>query len=242
MICFPHAGGFAGHWFPLSASSAPSVEVLAIRYPGRRDRHLEPPVDDLHRLADRIGEVLAARPPARTRMFLGHGTGATLAYEVALRLPGEPGGPSGLFVSGCPAPSRPRTEAPVTMYGAVEDSALIDEVRALGGTDPRLLADPGLLRPVLPAPRADQRAAETCTGTPGAVLTCPVVALVGGGDGTATRADADAWRQHTTGESGRRILTGGRFLLVEHLDAVTELVAGRFRRARRPKRTSSGHP
>ncbi|MFC9287316.1 thioesterase II family protein [Streptomyces sp. NPDC057052] len=241
LICFPHAGGSAGHWFPLSASLAPAVEVLAVQYPGRQDRHLEPPIDDLHRLADRISEVLAARPPARTRMFLGHSMGAALAYEVALRLAGEPGGPSGLFVSGCPAPSRPRTEASVMVCGAVDDSALIDRVRALGGTDSRLLADPELLRLVLPALRADHHAAETYTSTPGAVLTCPVVALAGDDDGTATRADVDAWRQHTTGEFELRTFTGGHFFLMEHLDAATELVADRFRRARRSRRAPFDH-
>ncbi|MET8770971.1 alpha/beta fold hydrolase [Streptomyces sp. NPDC004658] len=241
LICFPHAGGSAGYWFPLSASLAPAVSVLAVQYPGRQDRHLEPPVDDLHRLADRIGEVLAARPPARSRMFLGHSMGATLAYEVALRLAGQPAGPSALFVSGCPAPSRPRTEASVMVRGAVDDSALIDKVRALGGTDSRLLADPELLGLVLPALRADHRAAETYTSTPGAVLTCPVVALTGDDDVTATRADVDAWRQHTTGEFGLRTFTGGHFFLMEHLDAVADLVAGRFRRARRPEPTPSDH-
>ncbi|WP_324614354.1 thioesterase domain-containing protein [Streptomyces sp. MMG1121] len=53
-----------------------------------------------------IAQALEDPPHAGRRLFLGHSMGATLAYEVALCLAGWPGGPSGRFVSGCPAPSR----------------------------------------------------------------------------------------------------------------------------------------
>ncbi|WP_212735632.1 thioesterase II family protein, partial [Herbidospora galbida] len=114
LVCFPHAGGAAAYWYPLSALLAPGVETLAVQYPGRQDRHREPPVTDLHALADRLAEVLG-EPAARPRVFLGHSMGASLAYEVAARLEGREGAaPVRLILSGRRAPSRwrPSPEPP----------------------------------------------------------------------------------------------------------------------------------
>jgi hypothetical protein len=43
LACFPHAGGAAGYWFPLSAALTPGIEVLSVQYPGRHDRLREEP-------------------------------------------------------------------------------------------------------------------------------------------------------------------------------------------------------
>src|SRR4051794_17447704 len=89
LVCFPHAGGAAGSYFPLSRALAPSLEVWAVQYPGRQDRRHEPLIGDIPPLADRAaGHVLAAlaRRPGRPAAFLGHSMGASVAFEVARRL------------------------------------------------------------------------------------------------------------------------------------------------------------
>ncbi|MEK8174194.1 thioesterase domain-containing protein [Streptomyces sp. M19] len=57
-----------------------------MQYPGRQDRWREPPIEDLHLMADRIADALDASAVGRRRAFFGHSMGAVLAYEVALRL------------------------------------------------------------------------------------------------------------------------------------------------------------
>ncbi|MEU5824633.1 alpha/beta fold hydrolase [Streptomyces sp. NPDC047803] len=217
LVCFPHAGGAAGFWRPLSAAVNASLDVRAVQYPGRQDRYREPPVRDLHRLADLVAEALASGPPpAGPRIFIGHSMGASLAHEVALRLSGRHG-PAALIVSGRRAPSR---------LGAGErletDEAVIARVRALGGTDPAVLADPDLLEVILPALRADYAAVAGYVPG-GGLLSCRVVAVTGDSDPEAPPEDVRAWREHTTGPFELRVLPGGHFSLNDHIPALAEL-------------------
>ncbi|MEW1891684.1 MULTISPECIES: alpha/beta fold hydrolase [unclassified Streptomyces] len=218
LVCFPHAGGAAGFWRPLSDAVRQALDVRAVQYPGRQDRYREEPLDDLHRLADLIAEALAAGPaPAGPRVFLGHSMGASLAHEVALRLSGVPGqGATALIVSGRRAPSRLGSGGPET------DEALLARVRGLGGTDPAVLANPELLDVILPALRADYAAVAGYVPG-GGLLSCPVVALTGDGDPEVAPDDVGPWRETTTGAFAMRILPGGHFFLNDHLPAVAEL-------------------
>lgn len=88
LICFPHAGGSASFYFPVSRALTPGVDVLAIQYPGRQDRRHEPCIDSIAALADALAEEV--RPWCdRPVTFFGHSMGATLAFEVARRLEAE---------------------------------------------------------------------------------------------------------------------------------------------------------
>src|SRR5690242_16412325 len=103
LLCFPHAGGAATWYFPVARALAPHVDVIAVQYPGRQDRRLEPLVTDLTELAARI--VAALPDDDRPLGLLGHSMGATVAYEVARRTE-----PAALFVSGRRPPDRIRNE------------------------------------------------------------------------------------------------------------------------------------
>jgi pyochelin biosynthetic protein PchC len=99
LACFPHAGGSASIFFPLSRDLAPRAEVLAMQYLGRQDRRAEPNVPNMGRLADRAAEALAVANDLPLFLF-GHSMGATLAYETARRLQAAGRPPRGLFVDG----------------------------------------------------------------------------------------------------------------------------------------------
>ncbi|MER7012793.1 alpha/beta fold hydrolase [Saccharopolyspora sp. NPDC000359] len=220
MLCFPHAGGAAGSFSPLAKEFTTDVEVHAVQYPGRMERRQEPLCTSVEELADRIFAALGELPD-RPLGFFGHSMGATVAFEVAIRLERETGtGPLAVFVSGRRAPSTVRVEQ-VHEY---DDKALLAEMRSLDGTDSRVLADEEILRMVLPTVRADYRAIETYRCEPGARLACPVVALVGDADPKATAAEVERWEAHTTGPFDMHVLPGGHFFLNAQRQAVSRIV------------------
>ncbi|NGO72894.1 thioesterase II family protein [Streptomyces boncukensis] len=220
LVCLPHAGGSASFWRPVATALSPKVDVVAVQYPGRQDRRHEPFVDDLHELARRVHDVLAALEDRPTALF-GHSMGATLAFEVAQLM--EPHRPAvHLFVSGRRAPSVQRDES----MHLRDDDALLAEMRAMDGTDSALLQDEEIMRMALPVVRNDYRAAETYTWTPGEPLSCPVTALVGDDDPKAAVPEVEAWARHSSGPFAMEVVSGGHFALVDHSDRVLELVTG----------------
>lgn len=225
LVCFPHAGGAAGFYFPLSGTLAPAVETLAVQYPGRQDRRTETGPGTVEELADGITEALVPVLDGRPLALFGHSMGAVLAYEVARRLEHGAGSPpAALFASGRRAPCRRRTE---DMH-LREDRALLEELRDLGGTDPRLLDDPAVMRLLLPAVRRDYRAIETYRYRPGPRVSCPVTVLTGDRDPRTTTDEAHDWQRHTTGGCTFAVFPGGHFFLSDHLTDVAALVTDRL--------------
>jgi surfactin synthase thioesterase subunit len=221
LVCFPHAGGSAGYWRPLAVGLAPAVDVLAVQYPGRLDRFREAPVEDLHLLADLIVEALGP-PGDRPRALLGHSMGASLAYEVAVRLARLPGGePHLLVLSGRRAPSSAKRR---TEDWPRNDAELVARVRGLGGTESAFFDDPELLELALPALRGDYRALASYEDTEGPLLSCPVVTLTGDRDSAAPVEDVQAWQNHTSGDFRSHVFAGGHFFLNDHASEVTDLI------------------
>ncbi|GGM70998.1 thioesterase II family protein [Dactylosporangium sucinum] len=221
LVCLPHAGGSASFFFPVSASLSPRLEVLAVQYPGRQDRRHDPVIDDVHLLADRVTAALqpyADRPLA----LFGHSLGATLAYEVALRLEAARDEPvAHLFASGRRAPSRYRDED-VHKRG---DAALMAELRMLNGTETALLDDPETRAMVMPSIRSDYKAIETYRHRPGGRLKAPVTAITGDDDPKTSLDEARDWAAHTTGPFRLEVLPGGHFFLIPRAAQVLRLIS-----------------
>ena len=224
LVCFPHAGGSASYYYPLSERFSPAIDVIALQYPGRQDRRQEACIKDLNVLADKITEQLVRLGDSPTLLF-GHSMGATLAFEVALRLERAGLYPERIFVSGRRAPSRYRHER--VHQGS--DDQIVAELRTLAGTDQRVFGDEELLRMVLPAIRNDYRAAETYEYSAGPRLRCPITALAGDRDPKASAEEVRAWSEHTDAGFEVRTYSGGHFYLVGHAREVIELVAAQLR-------------
>ncbi|WP_329172052.1 thioesterase II family protein [Streptomyces sp. NBC_01477] len=232
LICFPHAGGAAGFFRPLSAELRQRADVLCMQYPGHQDRYREPLLDDIAALADGAAEDLAPWRGEPLALF-GHSMGALVAYEVARRLAADGAGPVRLFASGRPAPSVYREGH---RHGKSDDELLAD-IRALDGTPPELLADEEVLQVVLPVLRSDYRAVANYRHPQGARLVCPVTVLTGDTDPRVTAEEARAWTRHTAADCEVRTFAGGHFFLAEHWPEIGRLVLDRLAAAPQPSGT-----
>lgn len=209
LLYFPHAGGSASFCFPISRVLSPSIEVLALQYPGRQNRRPERCMQNISQFVDAIIAALE-EVDDRPLAFFGHSMGAILAFEVALRF--QRCGrtmPVRLFASGRRAPSTTRYEK----VHLSDNDELIAELRRLAGTDKRVLGDEELIRMILPAMRADYKAIETYEWIPGPPIDCPITVLVGNNDPKTTVDEARAWKKHTTRDFTMHVYPGGHFYL-----------------------------
>lgn len=219
VVCFPHAGGSASYFFPVSRALAPSIEVICLQYPGRQDRRTEPCLDSVAALADGVSEALAGWTDLPL-VFFGHSLGASVAFETARRLQAAGTEVHGLFASGRRGPTTERDER----VHERTDDGLLAELRRLSGTAGAVLGDPEMVRMILPALRADYRAAETYRHSPGELLRCPVTALVGDDDPKVSVEEARDWAEHTTGPFELKVMRGQHFFLQDHQPAIMDLI------------------
>lgn len=206
LICFPHAGGSAS-FFRDWGRQLPSMEVRAVRYPGRAERISEPVPTDLVQLAFDVAQALiplADRPLA----LFGHSLGAAVALETAACLEARGIRPAHLFASG----SRNAPYPVLEQHPEEEtDAAVVERLLTLGGTDPELAADPDFQELVLPYVRADGRMFHAYGPRTGAPLRCSVTTITGDIDHDA---DCRPWSELTTGGLDERIVPGDHFYLV----------------------------
>ncbi len=185
-----------------------TVDMVAIQYPGRQDRDTEPCVADLGALADQVAGAVTELADLPVALF-GHGMGATLGFEVAVRLERDDVTPLGLFASGSRAPSEPRA---VPLHQC-DDDTLLAEITALAGVETQAGADAAIPRAALPVLRGDYRAAETYRPAPHTRVRCPILALIGDSDPTTTVDHARAWQRHTTARFDLHVFYGGHCYL-----------------------------
>lgn len=225
LVCLPHAGGSASFFYPVSAALAGSVDVVAVQYPGRQDRHGEPQVDSIAGLAAAVAEQVLALGDRPVALF-GHSMGALVGYETAVLLERAGRPVTHLFASGRRAPSRTRPEA----IHRLGDDELIAHVQRLddntGVAD--ALADPDVRSMALPALRADYRAVETYPATAGPPLRSPVTVFTGDDDPVVSADEAAAWDGHTLGGFACVTFPGRHFFLATHRAAVLSEIERRL--------------
>ncbi|GAU67592.1 thioesterase [Streptomyces sp. NBRC 110611] len=222
LVCLPHAGGSASAYFRMSEALAPSVEVLAVQYPGRQDRRWEAPARSVDELARSVAGALKGRLDRPVAVF-GHSMGAAVAFELTRLLEREHGAPPvALFASGRRAPSCVRQEEPLR---TASDDDVVAEMKRLSGTDARILEDADLLRIFLPVIRADYAVAGSYRCEPGARVRCPVTVLVGDADPEAGLEEARTWREHTSGDFEMHVYPGGHFYLDDYRSSVANVVS-----------------
>ncbi|MFH8471720.1 thioesterase II family protein [Streptomyces sp. NPDC018000] len=219
LLCLPHAGGSASFFHSWGNAFGDDVEVLVARYPGRQERIAEPCIESMEEMADAVTAALLPLLDKPLALF-GHSMGASLAYEVAVRLEREHGfDPSVLLVS-CQQP--PHGQQPRTAHLGGEESVLA-EVRRLGGTDAALLENPDLRELVMPALQADftvvGRYAENGP-RPAVPVRCPVIGYVGDRDPNVAVEEMRAWAGIAPKGYELKVLQGDHFYLVPQRDGL----------------------
>ncbi|MDJ0347480.1 alpha/beta fold hydrolase [Streptomyces sp. H10-C2] len=216
LLILPHAGGSAGYFHTWGHRFDADTEVLVAKYPGRQERIVEPCIESMGALADAVTAALLPFLDVPVSLF-GHSMGASLAYEVALRLEDLHGVRlEALYASCRKAPHRVTPKA----LDVADDEAIIRQVQRLGGTDIGLLDDPDLRDLVMPAIRADFRIVKEYEPRPATPLSCPIVGYLGDQDRDVSTADMWAWADVTTRGFDLRVLPGGHFYLAEERHTV----------------------
>jgi len=222
LVCLPHAGGSANAFRPLSAALGASVELLAVQYPGRHDRFAEPPLTDIHRIADDVAGDAALWADQPWALF-GHSMGALVAFEVARRLEY---GPAHLFVSGHQAPDLPRKRGQERPIHQLDNAGLIAELRLLNSAEVAALEHPEIQQLLLPTVRADYQAVETYKYEDAPALRMPITAYVGDADPLVDPIDAEAWRRFTTGAFRLDVFQGDHFYLQGKESTLAQAIVG----------------
>ncbi|NBE49982.1 alpha/beta fold hydrolase [Streptomyces sp. YC537] len=213
LVCFPHAGGTAAFYAPWDRLCSRS-EVHAVCYPGRARRAHEPFATDLRRMAHDIARDIAraTRPLTdRPLVFFGHSMGAWVAFEAARYLEHVGVAVSHLFVSGARGPHT--RKGTLTQAALRDDAAIVEEIVALGGVHPELLAEPALLKRVFPYVVADIHMADSYAHRPGPPLHCPITALAAADDPIAAPHDVASWARQTRGAFRAHKVPGDHFYL-----------------------------
>ena len=221
VICFPNAGGSATAFRSWSSRVPADIEVLAVQFPGRQKRIREAPFRDLHAAVEGLLPAIAPLSGPNT-VFFGDCTGALVAYE-AIRAGAASGIPlpRHFLVSCCRAPDlQPRHEP----LHALDEPALIAQIRQLSFAPEWLLNDAATLRSFLPLLRCDFELAESYVHRPGNALPIPITAVAGTWDKITPETDVSAWKHHTSASFDFIPMEGSHDLALTRVDDMLVLV------------------
>jgi medium-chain acyl-[acyl-carrier-protein] hydrolase len=228
LFCFPYAGGGTAGYRGFPAALAGEAEVCPVRLPGREMRLREQSIRSFPEMIDALESALrdyTSEPYA----FFGHSMGASLAYELAVRM-GERGRPlpRHLFASGRQAPHLMR-EILSRPVDELSDAELVRDLASVSAANGEVLRDADLAGLMLPILRADFALCQSYRPVERPALPVPITALGGTADANVGRPDLEEWRQQTTARFSLHMIPGDHLFLVSAAAQVCGVVLGKLR-------------
>ncbi len=211
LLCVPYAGAGPAIYRTWPQALPPWIEPLMVQLPGRQGRLREAPLTRMRPLVEALTVACGAWLDRPLAVF-GYSLGALIGFELAHALRERYGvEPCHLFVGARRAPQLPDPEPPLHH---LPDDIFVDELgRRYEGIPTAVLAEPDLLKLLLPALRADFELLATYAHRPRPPLHAPLGVFGGRADPRISRADLRAWRAVTTGPFTLRLLPGDHFFL-----------------------------
>ncbi|GAA4186628.1 pyochelin biosynthesis editing thioesterase PchC [Streptosporangium oxazolinicum] len=219
LVCFPHAGGAPTFYRGWQDRLPADVELSAVCYPGRQNRVNERPIDRMELLVDHVCQALATLADRPLALF-GHGMGAVVAYEVAVRLAGHYRiSPAALLVSAHAAPHLCADDARRIPIG---DRQLAEQAAA---ADPMLLRFPELMDLAMIALRADHDLLHAYRPASTPPVTAPITGYLGTDDPRVSHGEMRAWSRVAASGFELRTFPGGHLYPVDAQEAlITDIV------------------
>ena len=222
LYCLPHAGGSAATYRGWTGRLGP-VAVCPLQPPGRDTRLRDAPHTRMAPLVAELADAVLADTSLPYAVY-GHSLGALVGFELLREIDRRGGpAPAHFAVSGAPAPHLSGSDGTPRVTG-MGDPEVIELLRTLGGTPEQLLADPTVLRMILPPFRADFAVKESYGYAPGPPLDVPITALAASADPRASVEAVAAWREHTTRGFTLHRLAGGHFAVLQQPYVTQELL------------------
>lgn len=216
---FPHAGAGVASFAALAEAAGDRLEIVALRFPGRESRFVDPFYGSLAGAADEMAGVVAAdlvdHPTRGERLLLGQCSGTGVAVEMVQRLAASTTtAVAGLVVVSFPDPS------------SVPEASEDDPERYLEGAyDPELLANDQMKAVLVRILEADLHLLRG-TELSYLALDVPVLAIRGSEDDAVSPESIEAWGRRTSGPFSMAELATGHFVAQEDPVGLASAVGG----------------
>lgn len=218
LLCFPYAGGNSSTYRQWVKKLHPSVELALVQLPGRTMRYSEPLYVSMNELIDDLTNVLSCLSTKDLILF-GHSMGATVAYELALRLHSI-GCVLPIHIL-CSASKAPHVKKNQIKYSSLDDDAFLDKVISMGGLSEEILNNKGLLDLIIPILKADFNLIENYTRDYYYRLPIKVSVLYGTKD-VISKTERQSWFELFSKRGHEIAIEGGHFFINQHSQVVVE--------------------
>jgi surfactin synthase thioesterase subunit len=221
LFCFPYAGGSASFYKDWKTDG--SLQVIPLEYPGHGSKYCESLCESMSELTDVLLEEIVTNyniTPLHHLSFFGHSMGATVAYEIAVKLEQRYSQKvENLFLSSKSSPNYKLEQMDCSNVTELKKT-----LKKIGGTSEELLTE-DILQVFLPIMQADLTILANYCGGPKAnqKLRSHTMLLVGSED-TVTKESMEAWDEYIEPIEGMQVLKGDHFYIRQNQDTVLKLV------------------